>query len=63
MLVKTKQKGYSCQLKYICGRGFIDSVKNKRSYIYQNKDLIAKPLLGAVGDLSAMALTAGGKQY
>jgi hypothetical protein len=61
MLVKTKQKGYSCQRKYIRGRGFIDSVKNIGSYIYQNKDLIAKPLLGAVGDLSAMALTEGGK--
>lgn len=61
MLVKTTQKGYSSQRKYIRGRGFMDSMKNIGSYIYQNKDLIAKPLLGAVGDLGAMALTEGGR--
>ena len=27
----------------------------------QNKDLIAKPMLGAVGNLAAMGLTEGGK--
>lgn len=31
------------------------------SYIVQNKDLLAKPLLGAVGDLTAFGLTEGGK--
>jgi hypothetical protein len=61
MLVKMRQKGYSSQRKYIRGRGFMDTMKNIGSYIYQNKDLIAKPLLGAVGDLGAMALTEGSK--
>jgi len=31
------------------------------SYISENKDLIAKPLLGAAGDLTAFGLTQGGK--
>ena len=61
MLAKMRQKGYSSQRKYIRGRGFMDTMKNIGSYIYQNKDLLAKPLLGAVGDLGAMALTEGSK--
>lgn len=43
----------------ITGRGFVDVLKNVGSYIADNKDLIAKPLLGAVGSLGATALTAG----
>jgi hypothetical protein len=45
--------------KHITGRGFVDSLKSVGSYIASNKDLIAKPLLGAVGSLGAMALTTG----
>ena len=54
MLIHKKQTGYSSKRKYVQGRGFVDSLlstlRNVGSYISQNKDLIAKPLLGAVGD-------------
>lgn len=59
-----RNKGYLSQRKYIQGSGFIDSVLSSArsigSYIAQNKDLIAKPLLGAVGNLAAAGLTEGG---
>lgn len=49
--------------RHITGRGFVDSMstalKNIGSYVASNKDLIAKPLLGAMGSLGATALTAG----
>jgi hypothetical protein len=45
--------------KHITGRGFVDSLKSIGSYIATNKDLIAKPLLSAVGSLGATALTTG----
>jgi hypothetical protein len=49
--------------RHITGRGFVDSMsnalKNIGSYVASNKDLIAKPLLGAVGSLAATGLTAG----
>jgi hypothetical protein len=49
--------------RHITGRGFVDSMsnalKNISSYVTSNKDLIAKPLLGAVGSLAATSLTAG----
>ena len=49
--------------RHITERGFVDSMttalKNIGSYVVSNKDLIAKPLLGAVGSLGATALTAG----
>lgn len=49
--------------RHVTGRGFIDSMSNALrnigSYVASNKDLIAKPLLGAVGSLGATALTAG----
>ena len=61
---RNQNKGYSSHRKHIQGKGFIDSVlssaKNIGSYIAQNKDLIAKPLLGAVGNLAATGLTEGG---
>lgn len=43
------------------GKGFTDTLKNIGSYVVQNRDLIAKPLLGAAGDLTAFALAEGGK--
>lgn len=74
MLVQNNTYGYSQKKKYITGRGFVDSLsnvfnsikasavpamKNVGSYVANNKDLIAKPLLGAVGQLAATGLTAG----
>lgn len=63
MLIKENTHGYSKNKKIVTGRGFVDSVsgifRNIGSYISTNKDLIAKPLLGAVGSLGATALTAG----
>ena len=74
MLVQRYSYGYSQKKKYITGRGFVDSLSNVfnsikasavpamksiGSYVSNNKDLIAKPLLGAVGTLAATGLTAG----
>ena len=59
LVTKNKYK----KSRHIMGRGFVDSMttalKNIGSYVVSNKDLIAKPLLGAVGSLGATALTAG----
>jgi len=54
MIVKNKNYIYTNKRKYIQGSGF-------GSYILENKDLIAKPLLSAVGNIGAMALTEGSK--
>ena len=74
MLVKKYFYGYSRKKKHITGRGFVDSLSNIfnsikasavpslksiGSYVSNNKDLIAKPLLGAVGSLAATGLTSG----
>lgn len=74
MLVQNYAYGYSQNKKYITGRGFVDALSNVfnsikasavpamksiGSYVSNNKDLIAKPLLGAVGTLAATGLTAG----
>src|SRR5208282_5337371 len=63
MLVNKNSYGYSQNKKYITGRGFVDTMSNAfnsfKSYVSANKDLIAKPLLGAVGSLAATALTTG----
>jgi hypothetical protein len=65
MIIINRKKGYGKHRKYILGAGFIDSLsstlRNVGSYISQNKDLIAKPLLGAVGDLAAAGVAEGGK--
>src|SRR5207253_9811495 len=61
MLIHKKQTGYSSKRKYVQGRGFVDSLsstlRNVGSYISQNKDLNATPLLGAMGDLAAFGVT------
>jgi len=49
---------YTNKRKYVQGSGFMNDVG---SYILENKDLIAKPLLGAVGNIGALALTEGSK--
>src|SRR5580698_8792705 len=65
MLVTKSTKGYTSRRKYVDGKGFVDSLtsslKSITSYIAQNKDLIAMPLLGAVGNLAATGLEEGGK--
>ena len=70
---KTKY-GYSSRKKYITGKGFVESLssvfhslkssaspvfKSIGNYVVENKDLLAKPLLGAVSSLAATELTAG----
>ena len=74
MLITKNARGYSRKKKYIVGRGFVDTLSSVfnslkasavpalrgiGSYVSNNKDLIAKPLLGAVGSLAATGLTAG----
>lgn len=65
MLVTKSTNGYTSRRKYIQGKGFVDSLTSSLrsigSYVAQNKDLIAKPLLGAVGNLAATGLEEGGK--
>ena len=56
MIIIKRKQGYGAKRKYVQGRGFVDSLtsslKSIGSYISQNRDLIAKPLLGAVGNCS-----------
>jgi hypothetical protein len=74
MLINKTSYGYSKHKKHITGRGFVDTMssvfnsvksslapafRNVSSYVGTNKDLIAKPLLGAIGSLAATGLTAG----
>ena len=74
MIVNKTKYGYSNRKKHVTGRGFVESLSNvfnslKSSatpvlksignYIVENKDLIAKPLLGAVGSLAATGLATG----
>ena len=58
MIVQKKNYMYTNKRKYVEGSGFMNDVG---SYILENKDLIAKPLLGAVGNIGAIALTEGSK--
>ena len=74
MIVNKTKYGCSSRKKHVTGKGFVDSPSNVFSYlkssaapvfksignyVVENKDLIAKPLLGAVGSLAATGLTAG----
>ena len=52
---------YTSKRRMVHGHGYVDVLKGIGSYIAQNKDLIAKPMLGAVGDLAAFGLSEGGK--
>lgn len=65
MIITKRKQGYSSRRKYIHGQGFVDSLtstlRNVGSYVSQNRDLIAKPLLGAVGNLAATGLEEGTK--
>ena len=66
MIDRKKNHMYSSKRKFAHGSGFVDSLSNTLrgigSYVFQNKDLIAKPMLGAVGQLGAFALTEGVKR-
>jgi len=74
MIIYSRPHGYSKNKKYIVGRGFVDSIssifnsirsaatpilRDVGSYIATNKDLVAKPLLGALGTLAATGITTG----
>ena len=74
MLVKRYYYGYSNKKKHVTGKGFVDSLssifdtikasaapifKSVGNYVADNKDLIAKPVLGAIGSLAATGLSAG----
>jgi hypothetical protein len=74
MLINKNIHGYSRKKRHITGRGFVDMMssvfnslksavgptfRNIASYVLTNKDLIAKPLLGAVGSLAAKGLSEG----
>ena len=65
MQVKRKNRCYSSQKKCVQGTGFVDNLssvlKSVASYTLQHKDLIAKPILGAVGNIAALGLTEGTK--
>jgi hypothetical protein len=61
MIVKEKSKMYTSKRTMIHGHGYVDVLKGIGSYISQNKDLLAKPMLGAAGDLAAFATLEGGK--
>lgn len=61
MIVKRKNKMYTSKREMIYGYGYVDTLKDIGSYIAQNKDLIAKPMLGAVGQVGAIALSELGK--
>src|SRR5271165_328966 len=62
-LVTGNVYGYTIHKKHVTGRGFIDTFLNLTSsvgsYMVNNKDLITKPLLSAVGSLGALGLTTG----
>src|SRR5215470_13760363 len=61
MIVKRKNHMYTSKRDMVYGYGFVDTMKDIGSYISQNRDLIAKPLLSAAGEVGALALTEGSK--
>lgn len=64
-MIINRKHGYTSKRQLIHGKGFVDSLTSSlrgiTSYVSQNKDLIAKPLLSAVGNLAATGLTEGTK--
>jgi len=70
MIVPKSRSKYTNKRKLVMGLGFVDSMKsifnsikpilqNVGSFIKENKDLIAKPVLGAVGQLAATGISKG----
>ena len=56
MIVRHKNSMYTSKRKMIYGSGFVDILKGIGSYVVQNRDLVAKPMLSAVGNVGALAL-------
>jgi len=61
MIIKKKNQMYTSKRTMIHGYGYVDTLKGIGSYIAQNRDLLAKPMLSAVGELGGFALNEGGK--
>ena len=61
MIVTKKNCMHTSKRKIIHGGGLVDTLSGIGNYISQNKDLIAKPMLSAVGNIGALALTEGSK--
>lgn len=70
MIIPQNRSRYTSDRKLIMGRGFVDSFSNIfksirpafnniGSFIKQNKDLLVKPIIGAVGDLAATGISKG----
>ena len=74
MLVNRNRYGFTSKKKHVIGTGFVDSLasiinsikasaapifKSVGTYVADNKNLIAKPVLGAIGSLAATGLSAG----
>ena len=74
MLINKHTYGYSRNKRLIMGRGYVDTMssvfnslkataapafRSIGSYVSTNKNLIAKPLLGAIGSLAAKGLSEG----
>ena len=74
MLVNRYYYGYSNKKKHVTGKGFVDSLssifntiksatapvfKTVENYVSENRDLIAKPILGALDSLAATGLATG----
>jgi hypothetical protein len=57
MIVKKNKQMYTSKRKMVYGSGFLDIIKAIGRYLFQNKDLIAKPMLKAVGEVGGLALT------
>lgn len=61
MIVKRKNTNYSNKVKHVRGAGFMDVMGGIGSYIGQNKDLIAKPLLSSIGEAGGILLKEGAR--
>ena len=74
MVVNRYYYGYSNKKKHVTGKGFVDSLssmfttiksaktpvfKTVGNYVSENRDLNAKPILGALGSLAATGLATG----
>lgn len=61
MIERKKCTNYYKRAKHIRGLGFRDIFNSIGSYVGQNKDLIAKPLLSAAGNALGYAVQEGTK--
>lgn len=61
MIERKKPKNYSKRVRHVRGSGFMDIFRNIGSYIGQNKDIIAKPLLSATGEAAGHIIREGSK--